>query len=250
MKRRLFALAFLLVIGSMNPLLGQQQGYVVVQGIFSLPVDGFAENLGANPRVTRRDGFDVGTGAGFASEGLGVGLEISLPTGARGLRWNTGLMLLINGSDDKMLTQTFQSLLGESVVVEFDYGYWIQMPVMTGFQYRFPAFGKTDFYGMIQGGLSLILPPTREANVSGATVDKRTYDLTRQFGYGLGGGFVVNNKFDLGFRYLDFGEPAFDGTRSLDTGYFDEAHDILGEDVILGEKRPVSMLLLSLGYHF
>jgi hypothetical protein len=249
MKRRFFALAFLLV-GSMNPLFGQQPGYVVVQAILSLPADGYGENLGANPHVTRRDGFDVGAGAGFASEGLGVGLEISLPTGAQGLRWNTGLMVLINGSDDKMLTQTFQSLLGESAVVEFDYGYWIQMPVMTGFQYRFPVFGKIDFYGMIQGGLSLIHAATREASVSGVVVDKRTYDLTRQFGYGLGGGIVVNNRFDLGVRFLDFGEPSFDGTRSLDAAFFDEAHDILGEDVILGEKRPVSMLLVSLGYRF
>lgn len=249
MKKLFSLLAFLLTTCSITPLFGQQ-GYVVVRGVFSLPTGGYGKNLGSNPHLTRRDGFDVGASAGFASEGLGTGLEISLPTGAHGLSWIAGLMVLINGSDENRLTQTFQSLLGESAVVKFDYGRWIIVPVMTGFQYRFPVFGQVDFYGMIQGGLSLIHAATRKANVSGVTVDKRTYDLTRQFGYGLGGGIVVNKRLDLGVRFLDFGEPAFDGTRSLDTAFFDESYDILGEDVILGEKRPVSMLLCSLGYHF
>ncbi|MGH7494759.1 MAG: hypothetical protein ACREOO_20500 [bacterium] len=250
MTKRFCALAGLLLLGPICPLFGQQQSYVTIRGMLSLPVGGFGESIGANPHVTRRNGFDVGAGASFASEGLGAGIEISLPTGAQGLSWSSGLMLIVNAADDRGLTQTFQSLLGEGEVVTFDYGYWIQLPVMTGFQYRFALSDQVDCYGIAQGGISLIHAATREASVSGVPVDSRSYELAQQFGYGLGGGIVVNGKFDLGVRFLDFGEPAFDGTRSLDDAYFDESHNVLGEDVILGEERPVSMVLISVGYQF
>ena len=239
----LFIIAF-----SATILLAQHESHFTFYGSLSLPTDGYGKNLGVNPHLTRRDGFDVGNNASFAASGVGAGIEFSLSVGIPGLSWVSSLAGVVNGSDDAQLTQRFRNLLGDTVDVEFDYGRWIHMPVMTGFQYSVPVTKSIGFYGMVQGGLSLIQPATRQAAVGGVTVDERKYDLARQFGFGLGGGIVIAQRFDLGVRYLDFGEPSFDGTRFLDEDFFSGAFDIIGEDVILGERRPVSMLMVILGY--
>ncbi len=245
MKPCFKTLMFLLVIFSMTALFAQD---VILFGNLSLPVGGYGKNLGDDPHVTRRNGFDVGEGAGFAAEGFGIGTEFSFPVRFKGVSWVTGLILVINGTNDEELTQTFKQLLSEDV--KFDYGHWIQMPVMTGFKYSLSLGDRISLYGMVQGGINFIHTATRKATVSGITVDERTYEFSREFGFGLGGGLVVNKRFDLGVRFFDFRKPMFDGERNLSMTYFGQAYDMLGRDAILGQKIPVSFLLLSLGYHF
>jgi hypothetical protein len=246
MKPCFKTLTLLLVIFSTTALVAQE---VILLGNLSLPVGGYGKSLGDDPHVTRRSGFDVGDGAGFATEGFGIGTEFSFPVKFKGVSWITGLTLVINGTNDEELTQTFKQLLGGEDI-KFNYGRWIQMPVMTGFKYSLSLGCRISFYGMVQGGINFIHTATRKATASDVTVDERTYEFSREFGYGLGGGLVVNKKYDLGVRFFDFGDAMFDGTRNLSMTYFGQAYDMHGRDAILGQKIPVSFLLMSLGYHF
>lgn len=217
---------------------------------FSSPSGSFAKNIGDNPVVTRKNGFDVGQGAGFAVNGYAAGIDIALPTLVLNLSWLTTISFNQNGTDDAQVQKTFSSLVDDDDVVAFEYSRWLQIPVMTGFQYDLSVVQELRIYGLVQGGIDFIKPATRKATVNGKLVDQREYDFARQFGFGLGAGLIFMNRLDLGVRYYDFGDPLLDGTRFLSRDYFQRADRIIGKDLILGEKRPVANLFITLGYRF
>ncbi len=217
---------------------------------FSSPSGDFANNLGENPLVTQKNGFDVGEKAGFAVNGYAAGIDIAMPTLVLNLSWLTSISIMQNGADQAQVQQTFRSLTAAGDELVFEYSPWLQIPVMTGFQYDVSLLKNMRFYGLVQGGIDFIKPATRKAFVSGEVVDRREYDFARQFGYGLGAGLILMNHFDLGIRYYDFGEPLLDGTRFLSRDYFKDADKIIGKDLILGEKRPVANMIITMGYRF
>lgn len=226
-----------------------KDGQLTVFWGYSMSVGSYGKEIGTNPHVTRRDGFDVGENAGFAANGLSFAIELTLPTGVNGLAWVSGLSLVTNRSNDATLAQTFQNLLGTEEV-EFKYGNWMLAPIMTGFEFRIPVMKQIELYGLLQGGVSLIHAAERNALVAGTSVDRRKYDLGKQFGYTIGGGIVIKHRIDLAMRFMDFGKPKFDGIRELSDDYFNNAFDIIGDDVILGKAIPVSFMLISVGYRF
>jgi hypothetical protein len=247
MMRRLLIWTLLIIIISLTDLYAQR---VSVYGSLSIPTVDFAKNLGDNPKETRREGFDVGDDAGFASIGGGIGAEITVLTGLKGLTWNSGFTFIVNSTDASGATKAFKNILGDTVDVKFEFGNWIQLPIMTGLKYSYNLSDNWQLYGIAQIGLTIIKAPTRTATVSGNIVDERTYDISQEFGYSFGVGMAIFNDFDLGLRYFNFRSPKFNGERTLSMSYFNRAYEMVGTDVILGEEFPVSFLLITAGYHF
>jgi hypothetical protein len=249
MKNRFSKMLCFCVLCSATALFSQSKTQLRFYGTASLPVGGFGKNLGVHPEETRRNGFDVGEGAGFAATGLGIASEFSFPAGIENADWVTGISVVMNGTDDKQLTKTFQQMLNDDSV-QFDFGNWIQMPVMTGFKYMLPLGETIGVYGMIQFGIDFIFAPTRKAIVEGVTVDERKYVFEWEIGYGLGMGIDYNGEVDLGIRFFDFGKPPFDSERTLSHDYFGSAYNYTGKDIVLGQEIPVSFVTVMLGYRF
>lgn len=244
---RLSTISCICILFSATGLFAQSTTQLSFYGIASLPVGGFGKNLGAQPHETRRNGFDVGEGAGFATAGFGIASEFYFPVGIENVSCFAGISIVKNGTDDERLTKTFQEMLNNDSV-RFDFGNWVQIPAITGFRYMLPVSENIGVYGMIHCGIDFILAPTRRADVEGETVDERKYVLAWQFGYGLGLGIVYNEEVELGIRFFDFGKPPFDSERTLSHDYFSGAYDLTGKDIVLGQEIPVSFITVMLGY--
>lgn len=228
-------------------LFSQSKTHLTLFGVGSMPVGGYARDLGAQPYETRRNGFDVGEGAGFATFGFGIATEFYFPVGIENVSCFAGISIVKNGTNDDQLTKTFQQLLNNDSV-RFDYGNWIHIPAITGFRYTLPVSDNIGVYGMIHCGIDFILAPVRRAEVEGITVDERKYVLAWEFGYGFGLGIVYNEEVELGIRFFEFGKPSFDSERILSHDYFGGAYDLIGKDIVLGQEIPVSFITVMIGY--
>ena len=226
------------------------EDYFSIFAALSLPTGNFGKDVGDGYRLTRRAGFDIGDDASFANMGFGGGIEITLLTGIRGFGWVTNVMYIMNPSEDSKVTEKFKNIYKDTVDVAFDYGYWINIPVMTGFKYQLFLSPRLDLYSLAQVGINISKAATRKATVSGTLVDESKFDAAKAFGFAFGVGMMLNKRYDISLRYLNFGKPEYSGERYLSSNYFHDVLTRLENDDINGEQRPVSMILLGVGIHF
>lgn len=136
---------------------------------------------------------DTGTDAGYASFGLGVMGEYVLPVGSPGLGWVSSASLLINGADDDFIGQGA------------DVGRYFIIPLMTGLRYFAELSPTVDGYGLGQVGVSIVRGPSGDVGDT-----EYSSNFATSFGFGLGGGIVLNDRINLTLRYLILGEQEFE----------------------------------------
>jgi hypothetical protein len=205
-------------------------------------------------------GDDSGMDAGLATMGFGGGAEFCYPFGAEGLSWATSAWFIMNGVDDDGMVD---QLLGEfpsgyDASGSVDVGSYINFPVMTGIRYDAAVSDAASIYGIGQLGLNFLKVPNAEICLSvsgwGEFVDmegEMEYDMGTSLGLCLGGGIVVNETFDLGFRLLMLGESSLEGTFEGSMTYgddWDQWTENFSED--LEAEQPVSVLLVTAGVTF
>ena len=262
MNRILFALSTAYMI-ALSMLHAQQ---VLIYGNIAVPTGDFGKDIGENPLIRERGGFDIGENVGLAETGFGAGVELITPVTLGGLDWILSARLLTNSSNTAAIEMEFEHQLGDTVDIKFEYGNWINIPVMTGFRYNFSLAPNLSMYGLIQVGINVSKAASRKAirpeiavrwtypdlTVVDTTlldypVEKNTYDFARDFGVEFGLGIELANKFNLGLRYLALNSPRYEGTRKLSEKQFPGIFS--RESAILGEQRSISMFLVTLGYY-
>ena len=197
-------------------------------------------------------GDDSGADAGLAETGFGLGAEYSAPLGSPGWEWVMNGAVLLNGLDD----DPFEDELGYIYGVEVDdveVGSYINVPLMGGVRYRSPISPTADFFGMGLAGLNIVKGPTISFDMRiwddydweymNASAEQ-TFDMATSFGFGLGGGIILNKKFTIGFRYLNLGEPELKGELEVDVDYGGSGSAHVEFD------QPVSVLLITAGVTF
>jgi len=175
--------------------------------------------------------------AGLALTGFGGGAEYSAPLGdSPGLYWAINGSVLFNGVDDD---------------ASIDVGSWINIPILGGLKYQPESPSNVAFYGTVLAGINFVMVPDVEISWEGTdglgTVKrKREYSLdsVTGFAFAIGGGIVVNKKYNIGLRYFSMGKTKSEGTykSTYDPDIFDYSHT----DDISG-KKSVSLLLLTVG---
>jgi hypothetical protein len=149
----------------------------------------------------------------------------------------------LNGFDGEALKDMFED---EDVDVNVDAGNWINIPVMTGIKYQLKGSSNMSFYGMAQAGLNFVKGPKIEINSSVSDYDVKetiTWDFTSSFGFSIGGGIILNEKYAIGIRYLMLGEPDIKTTAKISiNGETEEVKD--------KKEQPISILLLTVGIRF
>ncbi len=211
----------------------------------TLPNGDFSKDLGVNPRVTRRAGFDVGDKVGLAQPGFGAGAELITPVWFKGLQWVFGAKVLANDANEKTAQAEFRALLGDSADLQFKYGRWVNIPVMTGFRYDYHFTHRYTLYGILQAGINVSKAASRKAYLGQLTVEDTQFFWTRDFGVEVGLGFVIDQTYNIGFRYLALNSPRYEGTRWLSEKMFPQIFS--RENAILGEERAISMFVVTLG---
>jgi hypothetical protein len=82
--------------------------------------------------------------------------------------------------------------------------------------------------------------------VEGIIAEETSFNMSPDFGYELGFGVELLKTYNIGVRYLNLGAPRYEGTRRLNERFFPLIPK--REMYISGDSRPVSMIVLFLGY--
>lgn len=211
----------------------------------SQPSGDFGKNFGTNSGPTRRNGYYVGDRVGLAQMGWGAGVELNTPIWLNGMQWVFSTKLLVNGVDDKAVTSDFSSWLGDTADVAFEFGQWTNIPVMTGFRFDYNFTHQYTVYGIMMAGVNISQSPSKKIMVGPIIAEDTKYEIARDFGYEVGLGFMLNQTYNLGFRYIQLGTPRYDGTQTLSEQVFPGI--FRQKKALLGEERSVSMVVVTLG---
>jgi hypothetical protein len=218
----------------------------MVFGNLLQPTGRFADKIGEGAAITRRFGFNIGDDVGLATRGAGAGLEMSTPVLTENLTWVLSARFLMNPIDDLTITDFFEDELDDTVDIHFDNGTWYNAPIFSGLRYTHGISENLGLYAIVQGGVNLTQQASRKATVRGMVAEETKFKLAPDFGYEVGFGVELLKRYNIGARYLNLGTPSYEGTRRLNEGFFPQIPK--REMYISGDSRPVSMIILFLGY--
>lgn len=167
--------------------------------------------------------------------GLGFGIEYVYPVDAPGISWITSASLLLDdvGNFDG-LREGIASIGPFGPVIK---GLYYNIPILTGFKFHGLTPCKISGYGLAQLGLNFVKPSSRS---SGGGTYEESYDFAKSFGFGIGGGLVFYNKFDVRLQIYSFREAKIKGERKNN-----------GETEAMKESnQSVSIFLVTFGIKF
>jgi hypothetical protein len=244
MKRVL--LFVLLVLAGAAGLLAQNSDLALhLYANLSLPTGEFGKDTAYDSGPTRRFGYALGDKVGLAQTGYGLGAELIAPVWFKGLQWIFSANVITNGINSQVAKDSYRSRLGHSVQVDFDFGRWLNVPVMTGFRYDHYFTHQYALYGMVQAGINFSMAPSKKVTVNNIVGDETTYESARDFGYQMGLGLLYNQTYNLSVRYMALSTPRFDGRQKLSERVFPNI--FTRENTILGEERAISMVMVTFG---
>ena len=219
---------------------------VYVYGIGCIPQGNYGDNLGNNPQKTRRQGFDLGDKIGLAKFGYGVGTDCIIPVLVDGMGWQLSAKVIINPTDAHAAENAFTSGYGgDSVIVTMDIGNWFNIPIFTGINYGYKLNDFLNVYAHVQAGINLTKQPTREVFVDGISAERIEFELTPDFGFETGLSFEILKSYIISARYLNLGNPHYDGTRTLNENIFTSIPERVFP--VYADEREISMFLITLG---
>jgi hypothetical protein len=206
----------------------------ILVGLILFPVLAIAESdngyftlLGGLNTPAGKFGDDEGSEAGLAKAGFCLGFEYSYPMKVENLEWVVNPNFLFNGLDEDQ----FQDL-AQFFNVDLEIGNWINIPMLTGLKYRVPISSSLDAYGTGLLGLSLAKAPTVKASLRSIS-EEIEFEWATSLAFGVGGGLIINDKFNIGLRYMGLGKPEIKPT-SVNEYYTDY-------------EQPIAMVLIWLG---
>jgi hypothetical protein len=225
-----------------------QEGSVSVTlfGNALMPLGQFGRHENGTPEITRRFGFDYGDRIGLAGLGFGMGVEVRTPVLAPNVFWVINAQCLLHSTNTTDIQAMIAARIGGGAIVEYEMGNWLNIPVFTGLAYSHPLSETVKAYGTAQAGLDITRAPYRKVCVNGVLVEDTDFKIMPAFGYSLGVGVELMDRFDISVRYLDFGSLQYEGTRRLNPAFFTTVPRL--EMDIPGDERPVSTMLLMVGY--
>ena len=219
--RTVLTIIFILLLVSFLSYAQPAKGQFSIFGGLSMPQGDFANN-------------DFGEDAGFAKTGFCLGAEYVKPLNSPGLSWVTNVSIIFNSVDADPIAEGYGEEQG--VDLSGDAGSYLNIPVMTGIRYQSETSPTMQIYGLAQVGLNYMKPPTVELSAEYITAEMETESKT-SFGFGIGAGMILNNKYNIGFRYLTFGEQDLESTIDIPgIGTYDE-----------DSEMSLSMILITVG---
>ena len=214
----------------------------------------FAQGLGIFGAISMPQGDfgdDSGSGAGLATTGFGVGADLVMPLGSPGLSGVGTVAFLMNKMDKDEIEDSFD--LGDDS--DLDVGSYMNIPVMGGLRFEGKVSPTMAIYGIGQAGINFIKGPKLEATIEEEVwngsqyVDvegtmKTTFDMTSAFGFAFGGGIILNDKINIGFKYLNLGEPELEGEIEVEAS---SGSSSASENEKIKIDQKVAILLFTVG---
>ena len=210
-----------------------------INGMLPVPIGGLAADKGND-------------GDGYASIGFGGFAELNYPLSSSGLGWVTSAGLLYNGNNSDINEKILQSL---GFDVSKEVGSYIVIPVMTGLGYIGEISPELDYIFTGQINFSFINVDAETDKISGMTTDgyllsgevKDEYKSATSFGFGFGGGLIINNLIIISAKYLNLGKPELKYDETLTLSYQGVTES---EKYAYSRKQSFSYFTLSVGIMF
>ena len=203
--------------------------------------------------------------SGYAGTGYGFGIDVAIPLSTPGLSLIGSAAYIHNGTktdevEDYIEREIIEDDPDFTHSTNVDFNSWLNIPILGGLKYASPVSPTLSIYGLFMVGINIVRIGDREINIHGLytaiedgeygyTIDmEESFDGATSFCFSVGGGVVINELINIGFRFYKMGEPEFDGEFRSMVGFsgngFDEV-DTETADIEL--DVPISMILFTVG---
>lgn len=186
---------------------------------------------------------------GGAGTGFNVGLKLKFDIhSVSGLGVVVGADFFYNGMNSDVKDASDDDENGDITLPKY-----LNIPVMVGLNYEHAISSSCKLYGEVALGLNfriitdITVEGFAQSNYDGSmypyelTID---YDRATSFGFQLGAGIVVNDRYSLGLHYYILGSSKIKAESVFESEYSTDS-----EKYPTGKITP-SILSLQLGYHF
>ncbi|KPK90212.1 hypothetical protein AMJ80_08750 [bacterium SM23_31] len=212
----------------------------VSKGDFSL----FGNILFPQRDFAREAGIETGSGFGIeytypinAPEAIWITriinyfltAELGNPIDSLGISWITSASLFLNYKDNSNDSDYFKD--GPKPIIK---GNYYNIPILIGFKVHGDVSRAISGYAIAQIGFNFVKPPS-----FAGPIYEESFDFSKSFGFGIGGGFVFFDRFNVGIRFYNFGSKIKSKT------IYDRRIVALNK-----YKKSVSMLLVMFGIQF
>lgn len=242
----LFILIILTTIYNSNSNAQNENTSVLLNLNLNFPTGSYEDKIGNDAKITRRFGFDFGGKAGLASTGFGFGAEVTTPILFKHFGWLLSAKLIINPTDNSEVKSFFQKELENASNISIETGDWYHIPIMTGFSYGYKVMEDLNIYLSLLGGINISHQASRQITVDNIIVEKTNFDTEVDFGYDTGITFELFNKYNIGLKYINLGNPRYEGNRYLNEKFFEDRY--LENNPVLAEEKNIKLFLITLGY--
>ncbi|MFP4014361.1 MAG: hypothetical protein ACLFVQ_09775 [Chitinispirillaceae bacterium] len=173
-----------------------------IYGVLSFPAGEFADSVSINS-------------SGFAGIGPGVGLQYIVDPGVPYLDFVADVSVSYQYFDHDEAGEEFPLTLVEST----EGGNYICVPILLAPRAKLVA-SQTELYASLMGGFNVLwqLDLDGSGEIFGVDYSGQMEfdDPAITFTWGVGAGVIVNERFTLGFRYLNLGNVEYDYSYSFE----------------------------------
>lgn len=208
-----------------KPLEVKKQGYFLVRGGLSFPMDEFAEEE-----------------KGAAATGINIGIQYTHNLNNAGLGLFASIDINYNGIQDDVqddfeddLSKELEAEVGRHVDIDITYPKFLNTSISAGLNYKSSNNNGIDLIGNI--GLVANIIRTSDWIVEAENVTLTTeFETANNFGYKIGGGIIINKKIPIEINYFSLGEYTIKGEMDNSSN--------------MKIKQEISILTLSVGLIF
>jgi hypothetical protein len=152
------------------------------------------------------DDFDD-ENSGFAAVGADIGFQLLFPINKSGLNLFCGIDVMYNGMSSDFKDEMERQYGNDIDIV---YPKYFNIPIVGGINYALKVNEKLGFYGNFGIGPDF-LKMTKLTVESGGEEVEMNYDLSTAFGYKVGGGAIISDKYTINLNYLGLGDHKIKG---------------------------------------
>ena len=239
---------------------------VIILGITFFASPGYTQKVGVFGHLAfplGDFGDEASDKAGYAGWGFGGGVELAIPTATPTFSFVVQGRIVMNSMDEDALQNDYEEIMWylfylmdpylDLEELDVDVGRYINIPFMCGARFDVDVSPEIKFFGKGLLGVNFAKIPKLELAMDvydwyydeyySFDAEVEADGILTSFCFGLGAGLTINEKWQIGFEYLNLGEPEGEGELTLSTlGYSAKStYDF---------KQPISMMTIYAGVSF
>jgi hypothetical protein len=181
--------------------------------------------------------------AGHAALGYCIGVDLCLPSDAKGIGFIYSIIYSKNDENDFAI-HNIRPFSSEYEETNYSTNSHTNVSALMGVKYQTQFQGKTSLFVTGQVGLNFLNAGNIEFDYGSSTEYLAQYNWSTSFGYAIGGGITFDRQLSLQLRYLSFEEHVVRGNYTQNVSWTNDPNAKK-----LKRVMSVSTLMLTLQFH-